>query len=94
MRTKKKAPKKRPFYYVFKLLIKNFDLKKKITEKKLVSIYQNFIFSKKLKGPNLIDLIKKLVLKKKIIMIVTEGNYNRQKTKIKLLKFLHIFGIV
>ena len=71
---------------LFKTLIKKFNLKKKITEKKLVSIYQNFTFSKKIKGPNLIDLIKKLVFKKKIIMIVTEGNYKRQITKIKLLR--------
>ena len=76
---------------LFNLFIKKFKLMKIISEKKLVSYHQNYPKINNFNPPSLIDLIKKLKKKRKKLMLITEGNKQRQENKIKSLGIEKLF---
>ena len=76
---------------LFYSLIKNFKLQSSISENDLVDFYQNFKSRKYQKFPTIINLLKELKLKKKILTLITEGHYNRQRNKIEFLKINSLF---
>ncbi len=71
---------------LFNIFIKEFNLKNIIKEKKILNLYQNFKVRKKFKCPNLLNIINQLNKYNRKIMIITEGHFNRQNNKIKMLK--------
>ena len=76
---------------LFYRLIKKFDLKEAISENELVDFYQNFKSKKFEQFPTIINLLKELKLKKKKLILVTEGHYDRQRNKIQFLKINSLF---
>ena len=79
--------KERLFYF----FLKEFNLNKVVSEKKLVNYYQNFKFIKNFKPPSLINIIKDLKKNRKKLMLITEGNKRRQMNKIKSLGIENLF---
>ena len=76
---------------LFKLFINNFNLTNITSEKKLVDFYQNFKVVKNFNPPSLIKIIINLKKKGKKMMLITEGNKQRQINKIKSLGIENLF---
>ena len=77
---------------LFYIFINRFNLYDIISEKKLVNFYQYFPMIKNFHPPSLIDIIKKLKKHKKKLLLITEGNKNRQLNKIKSLGIDNLFN--
>ncbi len=79
---------KQKLFYEF---LKKFNLEKKISEKSLVSFYQNYSFIKNFRTPSLKNLIIKLKKENIKLMLITEGYMKRQNNKIKSLGIENLF---